>query len=334
MATLSSLLGSNFEGQSGYSGYSGYSGLGLSGYSGVSGYSGTSGYSGISGYSGTSGYSGISGYSGTPSALNYWEMPVGQDGGVNNAIMSNSQYFSPAQFVAPLNADQARQFVTLSVSTSRMDATHTASTRTARWDFSIGVYGAIYTQGTGTQNQSLYSHRTYSNFFALQSSVSGNAGVNSLSITARVTYPVASGTESFSWSYTTSATRFTLQTSGVSAYFGNLIVPHEISSTFTAGEYFVNMWGTSASSFTADTTSRWVGSSAQALNMSFVLGQNVTVNFERPGNTLPNSFVPGLGSFTTNATGFNSPVAFTNISASASNPRPFYQLLNTNYTFI
>jgi hypothetical protein len=52
MATLSNLLGSNFQGNSGFSGFSG---LGLSGFSGTSGFSGqvgTSGFSGISGYSG------------------------------------------------------------------------------------------------------------------------------------------------------------------------------------------------------------------------------------------------------------------------------------------
>jgi hypothetical protein len=60
MATLSSLLGGNFTGQSGYSGISGYSG-----YSGISGYSGLVGQSGYSGSIGQSGYSGISGYSGS-----------------------------------------------------------------------------------------------------------------------------------------------------------------------------------------------------------------------------------------------------------------------------
>ncbi len=49
MATLSTLLGSNFQGNSGFSGFSGYSGLGLSGFSGATGSTGTSGFSGYSG---------------------------------------------------------------------------------------------------------------------------------------------------------------------------------------------------------------------------------------------------------------------------------------------
>jgi hypothetical protein len=50
MATLSNLLGSNFQGNSGFSGFSG---LGLSGFSGYSGV-GTSGFSGYSGATQTS----------------------------------------------------------------------------------------------------------------------------------------------------------------------------------------------------------------------------------------------------------------------------------------
>jgi collagen type IV alpha len=164
MATLSNLLGSNFQGNSGFSGFSGISGFsgrsgfsgnstsGFSGFSGnstsgFSGYSGTNGASGISGYSGNSGISGFSGTNGASGFSGYSGVPqtnipqstnttiVSSDAGkhlnvTSGVTVNSSTGFAVGDVVTIYNASASNITITATGVTLHLSATALTGNRT------------------------------------------------------------------------------------------------------------------------------------------------------------------------------------------------------------
>jgi hypothetical protein len=320
MATLSDLLGGNFQG--------------FSGYSGMSGYSGASGYSG---YSGTSGYSGISGYSGVGvKEQNYWDPIPTVQGTTLFSLASNNQALERITNDSPINAYEFKNFVSISFNTARIDQTLTTASRSALYEQFVNFYVGLYTQGTGTQYTNLYSSATYSSQFKVQSSITGtNNNTNNISL--RITYPGTNGASATgSGTYSTSGTRFTLQTSQLSDFTGLVHIPLTISKLIDPNEdgVFINIWAVSGTAFSAGTsTSRWISMTSNWIDMSQFGITNFNNAFNPLGATDLSPFKPGVGRFShTVSNNFASVIPMSAISSTASLQQPYYQLMNSNLT--
>ena len=219
-------------------------------------------------------------------------------------------------------------FIRLMQSGAVVAASTTAAT-TGNTSWSAGATKShnfvVYSRGTGANSQSLQYVTSTQIVESFSQKWSADPNSTQFSITNRYSMPGSAGTIGFTYDYSTSVTRLDFHTSGVTGLTGFKQVDYYFPMSLSDGIYWM--------AYGASTTS---GSNYTSIGLRDLVTYNV-YGASQPNNSwgtfgaATNASVqwnPGLGSFTLGgAAGTTASIGLAQISSSASNNVPYFQLM-------
>lgn len=216
-----------------------------------------------------------------------------------------------------------------SVSIASTSFASTANT-TYSYNQAVSYRGVLYSKNTGASSLSLASISTFSAglTFSLNAAY-GSASNTSQLFTLGITYPISTGTSSFSTSYATSnLSTQALSTGNFTRLTGYKFLDIPFAGSLSAGDYWLAL-----NASTTQTTQGTAGLSAVRLLYSTIgfSQNNNTYGFFGNVNNASLQAQYGVGSFTTAGGASTGSMGFSNISSSASHVVPYVSLFRSNY---
>jgi hypothetical protein len=181
----------------------------------------------------------------------------------------------------------------------------------------------LYTRGVGASSMSLQSVFSTSQSIGFSWKLSRNT-TNNISVSYGMTYPMSTGTSSFSGSYAATNSSNQHSTTQFTNITGLRFMDFPFSTTLTANQYWL-AYGVSTAQTTQVTANL---SAARAQNwLAGITQANNAVNFFDAATNSSVAYQLALGSFTTNAIATTASLPMSAVSSNASHPIPFIQFL-------
>lgn len=214
-----------------------------------------------------------------------------------------------------------------SVSIASTSIASTANT-TFSYNQAVTFRVVLYSQLTGASSMSLASiSSTTAGLTVSLNAYFGSATNTSQANSLGITYPIATGTSSFSSSYATSnLSTFALSTGNYTRLTGYKFLDIPFAGSLPPGDYWFAF-----NASTTQTTQGTAGLSAMRLLFSTIglsQGNNTYANFGAVNNASVQAHL-GVGSFTTVGGATTASFGFSNVSSSASHVVPYFSLSRT-----
>lgn len=258
----------------------------------------------------------------------YANLPVIQTGTAITATSGSSIYVVP--FVLPQNISVGwvRLFGNFSDS-----AVGTGGTTSANQTFSVARYTTVglvfYTQGVGASSLSLQSFTSTSGGITGMTQYRAAAQGSQYTISLAKTYPASGGADqNYATSYAVSSGSIVVSSNSNTLFTGNRFLDLSFQKSLSAGNYWLGI-GASTSSLSNSSHISFAGTCAMALSLLGV-SQTDTVwgILGIATNVSQNQLQPGLGLWTTNASGWSKDsIGIASISQVVSNLLPAFQLV-------
>ncbi len=216
-----------------------------------------------------------------------------------------------------------------SVSIASTSFASTANT-TYSYNQAISFRGVLYSKNVGASSMSLASVSTFSAGMTYSLNAAyGSATNTSQILTMGITYPISTGTSSFTTVYNTSnLSTQALSTTNFTRLTGFKFMDFPFAGSLSAGDYWLAL-----NASTTQTTQAVAALSAVRLLFSTIGMSQVNNTYAYFGNFNTGSVQAqrGVGSFTTVGGASTGSMGFSNISSSASHPIPYLTLQMSNY---
>jgi hypothetical protein len=210
----------------------------------------------------------------------------------------------------------------------------TLSTAAASASMSAEVYSTwnavVYSLGSGASSKSLQSVASGSGGWTVQNSQSVAANGTQGSYTQAMTYQVEGNTSQASTQYSISNTNYSwVSTNWQSQFTGSRFIDIPFANSLSQGAYWL-VFGLSTS--TASNSARISAAANCRVGYASHYGASqANLNFGVMGQTnLTSGGLLGAGSFSTAGGGTTAGIPISAISSSASNLRPYFQMLRSN----
>lgn len=257
------------------------------------------------------------------SFANVFYKPAAQ---TNQALASTFDVL-PIVLSNPVSFNYLRLLNSISIASTSLAST---ANTTYSYNQAITYRGVLYSKNTGASSLSLASVSSFSAGLTYSLNAAyGSASNTSQYFTMGITYPISTGTSSFSTLYTTNnLSTQALSTGNFTRLTGYKYLDIPFAGTLPAGDY----WLAINASTTQTTQGAAALSAARLLYSTIGFSQNNnTFAYFANGNNATVQAQMGVGSFTTNAGATTASLAFSNISSSASHFIPYMSLYATNY---
>lgn len=245
---------------------------------------------------------------------------------VTQALASTFNVF-PVVLSNPVSFNYLRLLNTISIASTSFAST---ANTTYSYNQAVTFRGVLYSKNIGASSMSLASISSFSAGLTYSLNAAyGSASNTSQLLTMGITYPISTGTSTFSTTYATSnLSTQAISTGNFTRLTGYKFLDIPFAGSLSAGDYWLAI-----NASTTQTTQGTAGLSAVRLLYS-------TVGFSQPNNTFAyfgdvnNASVvaqPGVGSFTTAGGVSTASMGFSNISSAASHVVPYMSLYVSNY---
>jgi len=258
-------------------------------------------------------------------AMSYFEnMPILD--AASTTLSASGSVLQVVPFVLPHNISIG--FLRVPVSMSYVSTEVSGTTANSTWTVnrSYTFAGAIFTQLAGASSLSLGYLTSSQATWVFQNQIqAGNTG-SRYTVTQNVSYPISGTTSNYTTSYPQSSANVQISSASLTLFTGARWLDIPMGVSLSAGNYWLAL-GQSTNSATQAGNAALGGASA-GFSFIGVSQNNLSIGF--PGAVTNSSIQlqPGLGSWSTNAAVMSSSsLQLASISAMASGPKPYFQLI-------
>jgi hypothetical protein len=247
-------------------------------------------------------------------------------GTTTQSRMGSTSHIQPFMLPYDISVSYVRCPITMSVG----NTTSIATTNGATGSCSIlsSIYAIVYQQNGGASSQSLKLYASGSVGFTQRWSFSANATAGSQwTLSHTVSFENTAGATSYVTHVAASLTNYSFGSLSLTLFTGMKALDIPFATSLAAGNYWM-MFG-------ANSTTQHGGSAAAMTNLrisfSNIAVTRANISLGHFGNNTNASiqYMPGCGSFSTNAIGTTASLGYSNISSSASHVFPWFQMHRT-----